>query len=155
MTIKIIINGTEKDISISEGELLLEVLRRKGYKGVKKGCLSGECGACTVLLDGRPVNSCLVLAADVNGRQITTIEGLGTPEKPHMLQRIFVQAGAVQCGYCTPGMILSTKALLDKNPKPSESQIKKALDGNFCRCTGYVKIIDAVKTASRKLKKKR
>lgn len=150
MEIKLKINHEEKRIRIRPGENLLEVLRREGYKGVKKGCGRGECGACTVLLDGKPVNSCLVLAADAEGREILTIEGLGTPADPHPLQKAFVKAGAVQCGYCTPGMILSAKALLDENPAPSDEEIKKALDGNYCRCTGYVKIIDAVRSASKR-----
>lgn len=149
MVITLRINKEKKQIRISPGDILLEVLRREGYKGVKKGCGQGECGACTVLLDGKPVNSCLVLAAEADGREITTIEGLGTPVRPHPLQTAFVKKGAVQCGFCTPGMILSAKALLDENPRPTDGEIKKALDGNYCRCTGYVKIIDAVRSLSK------
>jgi len=136
------------------GDLLLDVLRREGYFSVKEGCHQGSCGACVVLLDGKPVNSCLVFAARCEGHEITTIEGLGTPQNPHILQKAFVDSGAVQCGYCTPGMILSAKALLDKNFEPGEEDIKLALDGNLCRCTGYVRIINAVKKASGIMKKK-
>lgn len=153
MRINLKINGKLRALEISPGDILLEVLRREGYKGVKKGCMQGECGACAVLINGRPVNSCLVLAADVDGMEITTIEGIGTPDNPHILQESFVDAGAVQCGYCTPGMIISAKALLDKNPAPTEDEIKKALDGNYCRCTGYVKIIEAVKLAIKRMRK--
>ena len=153
MIIRPIINGKSRQLEISAGEVLLDVLRRAGYSGVKEGCREGECGACVVLLDGKPVNSCLILAAKTDGREITTIEGVGTIQNPHPLQRIFVEEGAVQCGYCTPGIILSTKALLDTNPSPSEEDIRRHLDGHLCRCTGYVKIIKAIKRAARELKK--
>ncbi|MDD5065507.1 MAG: (2Fe-2S)-binding protein [bacterium] len=153
MHIHLTINGQKKRIEVRPGDILLDVLRKEGYQSIKKGCGLGECGACAVLLDNRPVNSCLVLAADADGSEITTAEGLGTPDKPHFLQEAFVKAGAVQCGYCTPGMIISAKALLDRNPRPSTEEIKKGLDGNYCRCTGYVKIIDAVRQAALKLKR--
>ena len=153
MIIRPIINGKSRQLEISAGEVLLDVLRRAGYSGVKEGCREGECGACVVLVDGKPVNSCLILAAKTDGREITTIEGVGTIQNPHPLQRIFVEEGAVQCGYCTPGIILSTKALLDTNPAPSEEDIRRHLDGHLCRCTGYVKIIKAIKRAARELKK--
>lgn len=152
MIINITINNEKKQWHIDPGDILLDVLRREGYKGVKKGCGQGECGACAVLLNNRPVNSCMVLAVETDGMEIITIEGLGSTDKPHVLQKSFVETGAVQCGYCTPGMIISAKALLDKTPNPNEEEIKKALDGNYCRCTGYVKIIDAVKLASKKIK---
>ncbi|MEW5694137.1 MAG: (2Fe-2S)-binding protein [Candidatus Hydrogenedentota bacterium] len=142
----LIINQEKKRVHIEPGDILLDVLRRNGYKGVKRGCGEGECGACIVLLDNKPVNSCLILAASVENREITTIEGLGSVDKPHPLQKAFVEKGAIQCGFCTPGIILVAKSLLDCNPNPTEEEIKKALDGNLCRCTGYVKIIEAVKS---------
>ncbi|MCU0693675.1 MAG: (2Fe-2S)-binding protein, partial [Polyangiaceae bacterium] len=120
-----------------------------GLKSVKQGCdQEGTCGACTVLIDGLPMLSCITPAPKAAGREVLTVEGLGDPTRPHPLQTAFVDAGAVQCGYCTPGMILSAKALLDRNPAPSDAQIADALSGNLCRCTGYVKIIDAVRNAS-------
>ena len=152
MKVKVKINNELKELEVKEGELLIEVLRREGYKGVKKGCLKGECGACAVLLNNRPVNSCLVLAADIDGMEVITIEGLAKETEPNIIQKSFVEAGAVQCGYCTPGMVISTKALLDRISEPTDEEIKKALEGNLCRCTGYVKIIDAVKLAVNRLK---
>ena len=155
MKIKININKLAKELEIVPGESLLDLLRRSGYYGVKEGCRKGNCGACVVLLDGKPVNSCLVFAAHCQDRNVTTIEGLGTPQNLHPLQKAFIEAGAVQCGFCTPGMILSSKALLDENPKPTLEDIKQALDGNLCRCTGYVKILEAVQNAVREHKGKR
>ena len=131
----------------SPGGSLLELLRGLGYKGAKKGCGAGDCGACTVLLDGKAVSSCIIMAGQCHGREITTIEGLGSPRDPHPIQRAFVEVGAVQCGYCTPAMVLATKALLDEKPSPSDEEIKEALDGVKCRCTGYVKQLDAVRLA--------
>ncbi len=154
MKITLKINGKERVVEAGPGEILLDVLRREGYKGAKFGCGHGFCGACTVLLDGRPVNSCLLLVGLVEGREIATIEALGTVCALHPIQEAYLDTGAVQCGYCTPGFILSTKALLDEKPEPTEEEIKQALDGNYCRCTGYVKIIDAVKLASKNLKKR-
>ncbi len=148
MKIKLTINGRERLSDVPEGERLLDTLRNLGYTGVKRGCDEGTCGTCVVLLDGKPVNSCMLFSHGSQGAEITTIEGLGTPQNPHPIQRAFVDAGAVQCGFCTPGMVLSTKALLDVNPDPTEDEIKLALDGQLCRCTGYVKIIDAVKRAA-------
>lgn len=148
MTLKI--NGVERIVEAQPDEVLLDVLRREGFKGAKFGCGQGFCGACTVLLDGKPVNSCLLLAGLVEGREITTIEGIGSPAKLHPIQEAYLDAGAVQCGYCTPGFVLATKALLDENPAPVEDEIIHALDGNYCRCTGYVKIVDAVKRAAAK-----
>jgi aerobic-type carbon monoxide dehydrogenase small subunit (CoxS/CutS family) len=128
---------------------LLEVIREKlELTGTKEACSLGECGACTVILDGKAVNSCLVLAVEAKGKEILTIEGLRQNGELHPLQKAFIDEGAVQCGFCTPGMILSAKALLDKNPDPDEDEIKEALAGNLCRCTGYVKIVKAVKTAA-------
>lgn len=141
-----IINNVEKELNFNEDATLLDVLRENGFTEVKKGCNSGECGACVVLLDGKTVNSCQIYAASVLNCKITTVKGLGDFNNPHPVQTAFVEAGAVQCGYCTPGMIISTVSLLNENKKPTEDEIKKALDGNFCRCTGYVKIINAVKS---------
>ena len=146
------INNVEKRLVFEPHEKLLDVLRREGYYGVKFGCGNGDCGACTILVNGRAVKSCIMFAAQAKDKEITTIEGLSTLEHPHPVQKAFVDAGAVQCGYCTPGMIISAKALLDKNPKPTEDEIKEALEGNLCRCTGYVKIIGAVELASQRMR---
>jgi len=147
--IEFTINGNPRKLYVKTNELLLDVIREDlGLTGTKYGCGTGECGACTVLIDEEPVLSCLTLAVTVNKKKVTTIEGIGTDENPHPLQQAFVETGAVQCGFCTPGMILSAKALLDKNPNPTEDEIKRAIEGNLCRCTGYVKIIEAVKLAA-------
>jgi aerobic-type carbon monoxide dehydrogenase small subunit (CoxS/CutS family) len=146
------INNVEKRLVFEPHEKLLDVLRREGYYGVKFGCGNGDCGACTILVNGKAVKSCIMFAAQAKDKDITTIEGLSTPEHQHPVQKAFVDAGAVQCGYCTPGMIISAKALLDNNPTPTEDEIKEALEGNLCRCTGYVKIIDAVKLASQRMR---
>jgi len=151
--ITITINGQKKVLSVEANDVLLDVLRREGYKGVKEGCRKGTCGACVILLNGKAVNSCLILALRAAGQQITTIEGLGTPDAPHPLQRAFVDTGAIQCGYCTPGAMLSAKALLDEIPHPTEVQVREALDGNLCRCTGYVKQVQAVLAASKIVKR--
>ena len=150
--IDVSINGEVKSLEIESGEMLLDVLRREGYRGAKVGCREGFCGACTVLLDGRPVNSCMVFAARAAGKSITTIEGLGEPGRLHPIQEAFLEAGAVQCGYCVPGAVLSAKALLDRDPRPADADIRSALDGNLCRCTGYKKQIEAVRLAAVKLK---
>lgn len=147
------INGSEQVLEVKGYESLLEVLRRYGYKGVKKGCDGGECGSCAVLVDGVSILSCLVPAVWVHRRSVLTIEGLGDISNPHPLQLSFVKEGAVQCGYCIPGMIISAKYLLDKHPSPSDKEIKHHLDGNLCRCTGYVSQIKAVKRAARLMKK--
>jgi aerobic-type carbon monoxide dehydrogenase small subunit (CoxS/CutS family) len=146
------INSVEKRLVFEPHEKLLDVLRREGYYGVKFGCGNGDCGACTILVNGKAVKSCIMFAAQAKDKEIITIEGLSTPEHVHPVQKAFVDAGAVQCGYCTPGMIISAKALLDKNPEPTEYEIKEALEGNLCRCTGYVKIIDGVKLASQRMR---
>jgi carbon-monoxide dehydrogenase small subunit len=144
----ITINGDEHQLLVATHRTLLEVIRDEiGLTGTKNGCGAGECGACTVLLDGEPVNSCLVLAHEAEGRTVVTIEGLAKGGVLHPVQEAFVEEGAIQCGYCTPGMVLTTKALLDKNPNPSRQEILDGLKGNLCRCTGYVKIIEAVETA--------
>ncbi|MEW6673948.1 MAG: (2Fe-2S)-binding protein [Thermodesulfobacteriota bacterium] len=149
VSIELKVNGEIYAVSVKSNETLLDVLRDKiGLTGTKKGCDTGQCGACTVLLDGRPVPSCLMLAVDVKNRDILTIEGVARNGALHPLQEAFVSEGAVQCGYCTPGMILSAKALLDRNPHPTEGEIKEAISGNLCRCTGYVKIIQAIAVAA-------
>lgn len=144
MDVNLNINGEERRLKIRVGETLLEVLRRHGYLGVKHGCEDGSCGACTVLLDGKTIHSCVMLAIQADGHSLTTIEGIGTRDHLHPLQAAFVEHGAVQCGYCTPAMILSAKALLDKNSHPTEADVREALSGVLCRCTGYVKPVEAV-----------
>ena len=154
-TIKLNVNGKIHEVKVKPHETLLHVIRNElGLKGTKSGCESGECGTCTVILDGKAVHSCLVLAAQAEGKKITTIEGIGTQEKPHPLQQSFIEAGAVQCGFCTPGMILSAKALLDNNPNPTTEEIKRAIDGNLCRCTGYINILEAIKMAAHRMRRK-
>jgi carbon-monoxide dehydrogenase small subunit len=146
--IEIKVNGVKHHLLIKPNWTLLDVLRNDlGLTGAKKGCGSGKCGCCTVLMNGEPVDSCLILAAQAHGEEIVTIEGLGV-DKPHPLQVAFVEKGAVQCGFCTPGIILTAKALLDTNPHPQESEIKSGLVGNFCRCTGYIKIVEAVQSCA-------
>jgi len=154
VNITLIVNGKKHALEVKANELLLNVLRdRLHLTGAKYGCGLGECGACTVLLEGRPILSCQTLAVSVDGRSITTIEGIRSENGGlHPLQEAFLEEGAVQCGYCTPGMILSAKALLDRNPDPSTDDIRHALRGNFCRCTGYAAIFNAVKSAARKIR---
>jgi carbon-monoxide dehydrogenase small subunit len=150
--ILLVVNGKEHQVTCDEARTLLEVLRDElGLTGTKKGCDEGDCGVCTVLMDGRPVNACLVLAVHAENHPIVTIEGLKKDDTLHPLQQAFVEEGAVQCGFCTPGMILSAKALLDVNPSPGEREIREALSGNLCRCTGYVRIVKAVQTAAARL----
>jgi len=138
------VNNHARTFRIAPGDLLLDVLRREGYFGVKRGCETGECGACTVLLDGKPVNSCLVFAAQAEGRAVETVEALAQNGQLHPLQEAFLDHGAVQCGFCTPGMLLSAKALLARNPDPTEEQVREAMAGHLCRCTGYKKQVEAV-----------
>jgi len=152
LDIVININGKDRSLRVAPGEYLLDALRREGYKGAKRGCDNGDCGTCTVLLDGKPALSCMLFAAQAHGRKVVTIEGLGSPDRPHPIQQAFVEAGAVQCGFCIPGMVLATKALLDENPDPDEAAVRRALDGNLCRCTGYVKQVEAALLAAKKLK---
>ena len=143
--IELKLNGEKRKAEVTAKETLLEVLRnRLMATDVKNGCEKGDCGACAVLLDGKAVNSCLTLALQANGKEVTTLRGIGTEERPHSLQISFVQKGAIQCGFCTPGMVVSAKAFLDQNPKPSREEIREAISGNLCRCTGYKKIIDAI-----------
>lgn len=146
------INGESVEFLCEPRESLLEVLRDElELTGSKEGCLTGDCGACTVVIDGRPTCSCLVLAVEANGRKIATIEGLARPEGLHVLQQKFLEHAALQCGICTPGILMSAKALLDKNPNPTEPEIRYALAGNLCRCTGYDKIVRAVTDAAKTL----
>ena len=147
------INGEHHEVLTEAHRTLLEVLRLDlGLSGTKENCLEAECGVCTVLLDGRAVNACILLAAQCQGREIVTIEGLAGPGGLHPLQRAFIEHGAVQCGYCIPGMILAAKAYLDQNPEPTEAEVREALAGNLCRCTGYQKIVDAVLGAAAELR---
>jgi aerobic carbon-monoxide dehydrogenase small subunit len=151
--IELVVNQIPYRVLATPSATLLDVLRQGlNLKGTKRGCDQGHCGACTVILDGKAVNACLVLAVKADGKKITTIEGLSSGGKLHPLQEAFVEEGAVQCGFCTPGMILSAKSLLDEKPNPSEEEIREALSGNLCRCTGYVKIVKAIKKASQSLR---
>ena len=145
------VNGEEYEVLTEVNKTLLEVLREDlGLTGTKRGCDLGTCGACTVLIEGKPYLSCLTLAADVQGKEIMTIEGLHKDGELHPLQKAFVEKGAIQCGFCTPGMILTAKAFLDERPHPLEGEVKKAISGNLCRCTGYVKIIEAILSVTEK-----
>ena len=147
--IQLTVNGEEYEVVVAPNQTLLEVLRDELYlTGTKEGCGEGACGTCTVLLDGKPVRSCLILAVEVQGRKITTIEGLASMGELHPVQRAFVEYGAIQCGFCTSGMILATKALLDENPSPTEQEARQAISGNVCRCTGYAKIVEAMLKAA-------
>ncbi len=148
--VKLRVNGVTYETAIEPQRTLLEVLRDNlSLTGAKKACDTGDCGACTVIMDGKLVVSCLVLAVEAQGKDILTIEGLAKDGQLHPIQQAFVKHGAIQCGFCTPGMILSAKALLDRNPKPTEDEVKEAIVGNLCRCTGYAKIIEAILAASR------
>ena len=152
--IRLIVNGDPYEVLVKPSETLLYVLREKlGLTGAKHGCDTGKCGSCTVLIDGKPIRSCLTLAISVRDREITTIEGLAEGEELHPLQRAFIEHGALQCGFCTPGMIMFTKSFLEENPEPQEEEIRKALSGNICRCTGYAKIIEAIQAAAKEMAK--
>jgi carbon-monoxide dehydrogenase small subunit len=146
-TIHLIVNGEKKVLTIDVQQTLLEVLREDlGLTGTKKGCNQGECGACTVLLEGKPVSSCSLLAVKADGKAVTTIEGVAKGGQLHPIQQAFNEKGAIQCGFCSPGMILVTKSLLEQNPHPTIAEIKEAIAGNTCRCTGYVQIIEAIRS---------
>ena len=148
MTIHMQLNGRPRSFAVTQHMTLLDVLRDlAGLQGTKRGCDYGECGACTVILNGRAVNSCCVFAVQADGGIVETIEGIGSEGHLHPIQRAFIDAGAIQCGFCTPGMIMTAKALLDRNPHPTRQEIRMALSGNLCRCTGYVKIEEAVELA--------
>jgi len=149
--IQLKINGQNFEVDVEPTARLLDVLRDLGFVGVKEGCGTGECGACTVLLNGKSVLSCLLFAVQADGKEIITVEGLAQGNKLHPVQEAFIEYGAVQCGYCIPGFIMSSVYLLSNNPKPTREEIREELSGNLCRCTGYVKIIDAVEAAAKKL----
>ena len=146
--ITLTVNGREREILLKPDATLLQALRELGCTDVKNGCEKGDCGACAVLLNGTAVNSCLILGGQADGAEITTNAGLGTIDHPHPLHEAFADSGAVQCGYCTSGMVISAKALLDRNPEPTESEISQAISGNLCRCTGYGQIIEAIQVAA-------
>ncbi|MBI4614709.1 MAG: (2Fe-2S)-binding protein [Planctomycetes bacterium] len=152
VTLRLVVNGEERVLATPVHRTLLEVLREDlGLTGTKHGCEVGECGTCTVLVDGLPVLSCLALPVEMEGRRIETIEGMAAGNAPHPLQQAFYELGAAQCGYCTPGFLLVAKALLESNPVPSRAEITEALSGNLCRCTGYIKILEAVELAARRM----
>lgn len=147
------VNGDRYEVQVEPTRTLVDVLREEiGLTGTKKGCAEGECGACTVLMEGKPVDSCLVLAVHAQGKEITTIEGLGKTGEMDVIQKAYIENGAVQCGYCSPGFIMVTKALLDKCPDPKEEDVRHAFAGNLCRCTGYQKIVDSVLEAARRVR---
>ena len=149
LTLRMTVNGQQRELQVSARDTLATVLREElKLTGTKLGCEEGECGACTVLVDGIAVNSCLYLAMKANGKNIVTVEGLAKGGQLHPLQQAFLDHGAVQCGYCTPGMLLSAVALLAQNPHPTDEQIRRAISGNLCRCTGYIKIIEAIKAVA-------
>lgn len=152
MKVNFTLNGEAVSCEVDATEVLVDTIRNRFYlTGTKKACGTGDCGACTVLLDGNAVRSCILLTAMVDGHTVTTIEGVGSMEAPHPVQQAFVDAGAVQCGFCTPGMVLTSIALLHKNPNPTEEEIRVALSGNLCRCTGYQKIVEAVQLAAARM----
>ena len=156
LSIQLTVNGTVHDIEVEPRKTLLAVLRDQlALTGTKEGCSTGDCGACTVLLDGQPVTSCLVLAASADGREITTIEGLAEDGRLHPVQQAFIDVGGLQCGFCTPGMIMSAVALLRDNPSPTDTEIRSALAGNLCRCTGYTKILEAIRKAAKEMRRRR
>ena len=149
------VNGKEVQGEFPTAFTLLRALRDLGFTEVKNGCEKGDCGCCTVLLDGLPVNACLVLVAQVHGREILTVRGLGEPNRLHPLQENFIKYGAIQCGFCTPGMILSAYALLKKNPTPTRQEIRQGIAGNLCRCTGYESIVDAIEASAKESPKRK
>ena len=152
--IQLTVNGEAHEVLVKPNSTLLDVLRDQlDLTGTKKGCDSGDCGACTIIMDGKPINACLVLAMKAHGRDILTIEGLAEGGKLHPTQEAFIEKGAIQCGFCTPGMLLSAKALLDRKPNPTVEEIKTSIAGNLCRCTGYIKIIEAIQAAAQKMAK--
>ena len=148
MKISTTINGVSKKLDVDPGEMVLDVLRREGYFGVKRGCQEGSCGSCVCLIDGVPRKTCIMFIGQIHHKSVTTIEGIHSPDKPHPIEDMFVEEAGIQCGYCIPGMILSAKSLLDHNKDPTEREIKEAISGNICRCTGYVKQIKAIKRAA-------
>ncbi len=152
-SLRLKVNGKSYTIRVKASATLLDVIREElGLTGAKEGCGVGECGACTVIMGDKAVNACIVLAVEARGKEITTIEGLADGDKLHPIQEAFVETGGMQCGFCTPGMILSTKVLLENNKDPSDDEIRRGLSGNFCRCTGYTKIFESVRAAAQKMK---
>jgi carbon-monoxide dehydrogenase small subunit len=150
MNIQLTINGEKRELEVEPFRSLLDALRNEaGLTGTKKGCDVGDCGACTIIVDGKPLNSCLMLAVEAQGTNLTTIEGLQSGEKLHPLQEAFIRFGGAQCGFCTPGMIMMAKALLDENPNPTEDEIRFGIAGNICRCTGYTKIVEAIQSVAK------
>ena len=144
--VKLKVNGDFYEVIVKPNMTLLELLREGlGFTGTKKGCNEGECGSCTVILEGKPVNSCMVLGLEADGKEVITIEGLAKGDELHPLQKAFIDNAAIQCGFCTPGMILSAKALMDNDSNPTDTEIKEAIAGNICRCTGYISIVEAIK----------
>ncbi|HON27980.1 MAG: (2Fe-2S)-binding protein [Mesotoga sp.] len=153
MKIDFKLNGRDYSLEVRDDMRLLDFLREElKLTGTKEGCGEGECGACTVIIDGKAVNSCLVLAPEIDGKEVITVEGLERDGRLHPLQESFIEKGAIQCGFCTPGMLMSAKALLDRNPDPSDEEIMEAIEGNLCRCTGYYKIVQAIRAAAEKSK---
>lgn len=144
MRVTLTVDGVQRESEIAPGETLMEVLRRLGYASVKNGCAHGDCGTCAVLVDGRAVTSCLLFAAQVDGASVTTVEGLSSPEGLHPLQAALLDTGGVQCGFCTPGIVMTALDLLARVPEPDERQVREALSGNLCRCTGYVRIVEGI-----------
>jgi aerobic-type carbon monoxide dehydrogenase small subunit (CoxS/CutS family) len=154
-TLEISVNREWKKTQVAPQETLLHVLRERfGHTEVKEGCGKGDCGACAVLLNGKAVNACLTLALQAHKQKVVTLKGIGTPENPHPLQESFVRHGAIQCGFCTAGMVVSAKALFDENPRPSREEIKRAISGSLCRCTGYKKIVEAIEEAAKTIERK-
>lgn len=151
MRVEVTVNGTREVAEVHPGETLMELLRRLGYTGVKNGCAHGDCGTCAVLLDGRAVTSCLLFAAQVEGREVTTVEGLDSQEGLHPLQAALLDAGGVQCGFCTPGILMVAVDLLSRHPHPDEEELREALAGNLCRCTGYVKILEGLMVGAERM----
>jgi carbon-monoxide dehydrogenase small subunit len=152
--IKFILNDDPVEIACESNVALIDLIRdHLGLTGTKKGCEEGECGACTVLLDGNPVNSCLVLAHEIDGHEVVTVEGIAKDGELHPIQKEFIKRWAFQCGYCTPGMVMSAKALLDKNPDPTEYEVREAISGNLCRCTGYVKYVESILAVAADMRK--
>jgi carbon-monoxide dehydrogenase small subunit len=156
MKVRMKVNGNWVEAETRPDRILLDFIREDlGLTGTKKGCEEGECGACTILMNGKAVASCLIPALKADGAEILTVEGMGKKDRLHPLQQAFLEEGAVQCGYCTPGMLVSAKALLDENPEPTVEEVKEAISGNLCRCTGYTKIVRAIQVASGKMRKER
>jgi aerobic-type carbon monoxide dehydrogenase small subunit (CoxS/CutS family) len=155
MNINLTIDGEKVEFDVHPKDLLLDILRDAGYVGVKRGCSSGDCGACAVIVDGKAVNTCIMFAVQVDGSKVTTVQGIGNPKEPSPVQREMTDAGGVQCGFCVPGIVVSATALIDENPEPTEAELREALDGNLCRCTGYVKQLDSILGAVKEERKNR